>query len=991
MTRSLIDDLRFALRRLRQQPGFAAVAVLTLALGLGANTAIFTLVRGLMFRHLPVERPGELYRLGDDDNCCVNSGLQGSYSLFSFPLYVHLRDHADEFVSLAGFQARTSPIGVRRLGAEFGESYPSKFVSGNYFTTFGVRAAAGRLLTPADDRPDAPPALVMSYDAWTRTFDRDPSTVGATFIVNGKPMTLVGVTAPGFFGDTILPRPAAFWIPLGQEPVINGAQSLITQPAQDWLYAIGRLKPGAAPDSAAAHLSLELEHWLAAQSFVSDRDRATLGQQRIVVVSAAGGVELMRLTFGSSLTLLAVTSAFVLFIATANLANLLLARADRGQAAIRSALGGSTLRLMRQTVTEGVLLALMGGLAGLVVANLGARAMLALAFPGGVARPIAAPETTVWVFAFALSIVTGVLCTAAPAWAMSRTPPIDALRGVGRSGSDRAFVPRRSLAIVQVVLSVVLLSSAGLLGRSLGRLETQPLGFDPVDRLSVKFDPPPMQGAVDRLSAFYAASVHELRRVPGIQQVSYALYSPMEGNNWSSRISIQGRASDPDRPDGSSWNRVGPDYFDTMGTRVVHGRPIDARDTPGGAPVAVVNQTFVQQFLPDADPIGRRVGIGDQAHAGDFEIVGVTEDVKYTGSERPTRPMIFLPAFQTVSYDSPSQQVVQARSLQLGSLVIRTAPGAAGLEGAIRRALARVDPDATVTRVTTFEQQVAGNFGQSRMMARITGAYGLLALGLASLGLYRHHGLRRRPPPSRDRRAHGARRRPRTHRPDGAAGTDRADGRRPDDRTAAGAAGRPGDVGAVVRRHRRRPAHPGRGGHRASRERHDRGPAARAARGIHRPDAGAAARLAAAWTNRSAGARRALIVAERFEPALEQDAIGGGLIGLALAAREFLGRRIDLGRGPLDRLDEAFTARVRAMVGRARADEGVRLRALGGACAAELFREIRRLLRARPLLARLRVVPRVVAGGCRGPGGGPERQNGGRPSAALPPAGQRAQ
>jgi predicted permease len=734
---TLRDDLRLALRRLAHQPGFAAVAILTLALGLGANTAVFTLVHTLMLRSLPVAHPEALYRLGDNGNCCVNSGLQTSYSLFSYRLYEHLRDSLPEFSELAAFQARTENLGVRRSGAALPQSMPGQFVTANYFTMFGVRPAAGRLLQPADDEPGAAPVAVMSARAWAQRYGRDPSVVGATFVVNGRPMTIVGVAAEGFFGDTVRPNPAAIWIPVGQEPAIQGAGSLVDRPGTDWLYAIGRLKPGARPEEVSARATTALRSWLSAQAFVDESDRADIAKQHIPVVPAGGGVALMRIEFSQSLAILFVTSALVLLVACANLANLLLARADRGQAAIRVALGAPVIRLMRQSLTEGVVLALAGGLGGLLVATAGTRALLALAFPGATSLPVdATPSGPVLLFALALAVVTGAVFTAGPAWAMARTRPLAALHGVGRDGQQRSFVPARTLVVVQVALSLVLLAGAGLLATSLGNLQRQPLGFEPAHRLVVHVDPPGLAGEPEAIASLFGRIRERLLRVPGIDAASYALYSPMEGNNWSSGIQISGKTADPEHPFSSSWNRVGPGYFETLGTRVVRGRAIDERDTAAAQHVAVVNEAFVRRFFESDDPIGHRLGIGDPRHSNDFEIVGVTEDVKYSGASRPVRPMIFLPAFQTVAYETAGMRTAQARSLLPGALVVRTVPGARDMDEAIRRALAAVDPDLTVIRLTTLARQVSDNFSMDRLMARLLSFYGLLALALASLGLY---------------------------------------------------------------------------------------------------------------------------------------------------------------------------------------------------------------------------------------------------------------
>ena len=734
----LLDDLRVAFRRFRHQPAFTAVVVLTLAIGLGANTAIFALVDALLLRSLPVERPDELYRIGDRNTCCVNSGLQGSYSLFSFRLMEHLRVNADAFVELAAFQAQQAfTVGVRASGRPRPEALNGQFVSGNYFRMFGVGAAAGRVLQPDDDRPGAPPVVVLSYRAWVR-LGLDPHIVGTAVTVNGTPMTVAGIAAASFYGDTLRPDPTGVWIPLAQEPAMRGSGSLVERADQDWLYAIGRLRAGAAPEQASTRMTAVLQQWLTSQTFLADRDRSRIAEQRIVVTPAGGGVQVIQRQFASPLSWLFLTSAVLLLIATANLANLLLARADRGQVAIRAALGASAGRLMRQAMTEGIVLAVAGALVGLVVAPLATRALIALAFPTAAFVPVSTtPSPAAMLFAIGLAIVTGLLFTGGPAWAMSRTAPLDALSGVGRSGHARSFVPRRSLVIVQVALSFAMIASAALLATSLDNLERQPLGFMPDERLAMRIDPPvPATDDPEVRALFYSRLQRRLQRVPGVASVSYALYGPMEGDNWSSGISIAGRTSDPARPDSSSWNRVGPGYFDTVGTGVLRGRAIDERDVPGGRRVSVVNQAFVRQFMSDADPLGQHVGIGDASHAQDFEIVGVVDDVKYSNASQPVRPMIFLPGFQSGEYADESARNVQGRSMMLRAIVVRTAPGAANIEPALRSAIADVDPNINVLRVLPMATQVSVNFRVERLLARLTSIYGVLALALACLGLY---------------------------------------------------------------------------------------------------------------------------------------------------------------------------------------------------------------------------------------------------------------
>jgi predicted permease len=731
------EDIRFALRRLRQQPGFTAVAVMALALGLGANTAIFTLINSVMLQPLPVTRPHELLRLGDTNNCCVNSGLQTNYSLFSYDMLATFREELTEFTDLAGFQANVTATGIRAAEGGAARSLGAAYVTANYFRMFGVQPALGRLLQPGDDDPGAAPVFVMSHQAWRDQFGADPEAVGRTFYVNGTPLTLIGVAVPEFFGEAVRPNPAALWLPIGQERTIRGANSLVGRPETDWLYAIGRVRTGTPASAVGAHATQVLQSWLQGQTFLRDDNRADIPEQRVTVTSAEAGVQLMRARYGQPLLLLLGMSGLVLLITAANLANLLLARADRGQAAIRSALGAGVGRLIRQSMVEGIVLAVAGALVSLFVAAAATQVILATAFP---ASPLQAfsvtPSVLVMLFSLGLALATGLLFSAAPAWAMARTAPIEALRGSGRNGRDVAFMPRRSLVVVQVTLSLVLLVGAGVLTKSLLRIQSQPLGFDTDGRVVVQVDPPQLAEEPERLAALYDRMRERLRQVPGVTALSYALYSPMEGNNWSSGVTIAGRPPDPESNDTSSWNRVGPDFFETVGTQVVRGRGILPSDTPTSARVAVVNEAFVRRFFPSSEALGRQLGFGGAEHADDYQIVGIVEDVKYTGANAPPRPMVFFPVMQLVEHGSAGWRQTQGRSTLVRSLVLRVAPGTANLEPGVRRALADVHPDLIVTRILPLVDQVNANFRNDRLLAGLTVAYGGLALALAAIGLY---------------------------------------------------------------------------------------------------------------------------------------------------------------------------------------------------------------------------------------------------------------
>ena len=730
---TLVQDVRYGLRMLAKNPAFTAVAVLTLALGIGANTAIFTLVNAVMLKSLPVANPQELYRVGNDDNCCVIGGFQGNWGIYSYSLYQQFRDHTPEFSQMAAFQGGLGDLSVRRGGASRpAEAYAGEFVSGNYFTMFGVSASAGRLIAPTDDRPGAPPVAVMSYRAWQQHFGFDPSVIGATFIINTMPFTVAGIAPPGFFGDTLRSDPPDFWLSLSTEPALNGQYSVLNHADMHWLYIIGRLKPGAQPASVQSELTAEVQHWQGAQPDLTAQNRSELGKQHIVLAPAGGGVaRRLQTDSATGLRLLMAISGLVLLIACANIANLMLARgaARRTETAIRTALGAPRRRLIRQMLTESILLAVLGGAAGLLVAWSGARAILQIAFRGASYVPISPnPSLPVLGFAFAVSLVTGIIFGVAPAWVASRCDPAEALRGAGRSTHDRSSLPRKSLVVLQVALSEVLLIGAGLLTQTLRNLENQKFGFETQGRIIARVDPTLAGYKPEQLHALYQQLRQRLTQIPGVLSAAYSLYSPMQDENWSTDIPIEGRPFD--EWDNASFDRVSPRYFETIGTRLMRGRVITEEDTPASPQVAVINQTFARKYLPNQDPIGKHLGF---LKPSEFEIVGVVEDAKYMDARGPAYPTFFLPFLQKAK--DPKLYWLE-RSQYMGDIELRVAGRPENLNAEVRRTLADIDPNLTVLDMKSLSEQVAQNFNQERLVARLTELFGALALVLACVGLY---------------------------------------------------------------------------------------------------------------------------------------------------------------------------------------------------------------------------------------------------------------
>lgn len=424
---TLIQDFSYALRQLRKTPGFTITAVLTLALGIGANAAIFTLVNAVLLKNLPVVDPSTLIRIGNTTECCENSGTNdnGGYSLFATDDWHYLQKNVPEFEELAAMQAGFSfrPLVVRRDGTqENARSVMGEFVSGNYFRTFGLQPAAGRMLTDADDVSGAPMVAIMSYEAWQHNYASDPSVIGSTFWVNTKPVTIAGIAPKGYYGDRLSSTPPDFYLAIESMPVLANA-TYVHLPDSRWLYIIGRVKPGVAMAPLQAKITgLVRQSFATTKPFSDEQGKRALAKVHVVLSPGGAGIQDMQDSYASKLKLLMWISGLVLLIACANIANLLLVRGmnRRAEMSLRTALGAARTRIIRQLLTESIVLSLIGGIAGLIVAYAGTRMLLTMAFPGAQNVPIdASPSGMVLAFAFGVSLLTGILFGVAPAWITS--------------------------------------------------------------------------------------------------------------------------------------------------------------------------------------------------------------------------------------------------------------------------------------------------------------------------------------------------------------------------------------------------------------------------------------------------------------------------------------------------------------------------------------------------------------------------------------------
>jgi predicted permease len=734
-------DVRYALRQFAKAPGFTATAILTLALGIGATTAIFTLVYAVLLKSLPVVNPEDLYRVGNEENCCVTGGMQDNWTLFSYEQYKQFRDQSTGFEELAAFQAGQSLIGVRRDGSNKpSESYKSEFVSGNYFQTFGILPYMGRAITPNDDRKGAAAVAMMSFRTWQEKFGKDPSVVGAGFVINGQPFTVIGITPPGFFGDRVQSTPQSFYIPLHDEPLISPTGTFLEEASLNWLDLIGRIRPGADTTAMEAQMQVQLRQFLLSPlSKVEERDKPLVAKQVLHFSHGGNGVQMMRDQYQQGLHLLMWVSGFVLLIACANLANLMLVRSAnrQQQTSVRSALGAPRMTLVRQTLTESIVLGVLGGIAGILVAFAGTRVILYLAFRHDPVPIQATPSFPVLGFALAVSLLTGILFGVAPAWLTVKSNPVEALRGANRSTANHGGWAQKSLVVVQAALSVVLLCAAGLLSRSLSNLQHQDFGFVTTNRFIAHVDPQMAGYTPGQLEALYRQLHANLAQIPGVKQVSFSVYSPMEGDNWGEGVYIEGEPPPAagTRDHGASWLRASPGYFDTIGTKMIEGRANSEQDTPGTRNIAVVNRFFEKKYFKDGHAIGKHFS-DDLKHPGYFEIVGVTEDTNYWGPSEKMRPMYFLAQGQQVHSDEPRYEQFQDRSQYLNAIEIETAGNVPGLEMQVRHAISQINADLAVIDFESFAEQVKANFTQQGMIAKLTSFFGILALVLASIGLY---------------------------------------------------------------------------------------------------------------------------------------------------------------------------------------------------------------------------------------------------------------
>ena len=739
----LFKDIRYGFRGLFKRKGFALIAVLTLALGIGANTAIFTLVNAVMLKKLPVYKPEELVLFSDatgEGTSIEDSPRTGVWQLFSYASYEHLLKNNQSFQDIVAVRSGESPLSVRQTDSQANAAVRARghLVTGNYFAVLGVKAMRGRVLTPEDDNPSAPPAAVISHRYWQQQFNSDPNIVGKTLIINGLNFTVAGIAPPEFFGIRVR-RPPDYWLPLSFQPQIELRGDYLTNTQAYWLTPLGRLKPGVTMAQAQANMNLALQQFLTEQagSKLTEERQKGIQNTYITLVSGQGGLSGLRRAYSTPLQMLMAIVGMVLLIACANVGSLLLSRAAsrKSEISLRMALGATRWRIVRQLLTESMLLAIVGGVCGVLLAQWGVTVLVNL-----VARtsPLdTRPDAGVLLFTLGVSIVAGVLFGLVPAVQASRTNLSSAMKEKNRMRTGFLRFNLSSLMVVmQVGLSMVLLTGAGLFARSLVKLQGEDLGFDRNNLLLLEIDPRLAGYKPTELGSLYQQVIDRVGSLPQVRNVSMATYAPLSGTRRTSSIKVTGYVAQPDEDLSVQDILAGPKYAETLGIPLLRGRDIEQRDTPSSQFVAVVNTTFAEHYFKNQNPIGRTFTFDDETDNGkSIEIVGVVGDIKSDDPRDKPDATIYRPILQ-----------IQDGAAFMATIHVRTLSDPAAITNQVRQMINQIDDKLPIFGVTTLNDRLRDNLNQDRLIAQLVSFFSALALILACIGLYgvMAHGVARR-------------------------------------------------------------------------------------------------------------------------------------------------------------------------------------------------------------------------------------------------------
>jgi predicted permease len=722
------QDVRYAARTLRRSPGFTAVAVLSLALGIGANTAIFSVINTLMLRSLPVSHPEQLVEL-----LSRYSG-EPRLSSFSWRHYEHFRDHNQSFSDLLAVSRARFQVTVEGFEPE---TIDGEYVAGNFFTALGVRPALGRVIDGHDDQLGSATAAsaVVSWSYWTNRLHADPAIIGKAIVVSGVPATVVGVAPREFFGLQVGIRPSV-WLPAATEPMLQKPSRRM-----DGTLGVGmlaRLRPGVTIEQALAEMRVLDRYRL--EDFAKSRSAAFARDFTIELEPAAAGFAALRDRFATSLLMLMAVVALLLLIACTNVASLLLARAAvrQHEMALRVSLGAGRVRLVRQVLTESLLLSAMGALIGVALASVGAETLVRIMLSGREFLRLAQrieiqtqPDVQVLVFTATVAVLTAVLFGAVLAWHALTSAPASSLRAhdaAGEARSRRLF--GKSLVVAQVALSVVLLSAASLFVHHLSNLRNQDFGFQRTSLLLGTLDPSKSGYPREQLFSPYQNLLGRLEGIPGVRSVTLSGVTPLSGAGASRFIKVEGFDEDAEARRYVPLNWVGPRYFETFGTPLLSGREFTFADR-GGPPVAIVNQTMARYYFGDRNPIGGRFQLVGPSNSGItgappdqvYEIVGVVGDAKYLDLREVPPRTIYLNAFQELR-------------MFANQLALRTTGRSAAVAGEVRRIVREELKTVPVAEMTTMDDLVDASIVPERVIATLSSFFGGLGASLAALGLY---------------------------------------------------------------------------------------------------------------------------------------------------------------------------------------------------------------------------------------------------------------
>ena len=752
----LLQDVRFAFRMMAKSKLATSILLITLALGIGANTAVFSLINGLMLRSLPVDHPEQLYFFGNDQWYGNRSGglPTGDISLYSYNFFQQLRERNQS--TFDGVTAMSSPqVSVRVALPNSGEPprrYQAGLVDGDFFHVLGVNAILGRVLVADDNVPDKPvPVVVVSYHYWTEKLGHDPAAAGKTLLINGSAFTIIGVTPPEFYGVKLNTQPPDFWFPLNQQSfLMEDHPGWLKADDVYWLDVLGRLKPGVDVHSTQTAITAQMQQIMSsiAGSKISQQKARLIRESHVQLIPGSTGISGLREHFSPRLRVLAILVMLVLTITCLNTANLLLSRATGRQKemAVRLAMGARRGRVIRQLLTESLLLATLGGLLGLVLAIWATKVISTVVF--GI-RPTSfsfAPDLRVLAFTFAVSLLSGIIFGLAPAFRSTKVDLTNDLKDEFRGRTSGAglsrITPAKLLVSTQVVVSLAMLMAAGLFVGSLRKLEDQDLGFVPEQVLTCRLDLATAGYNRDNLPQLYSRLIDRVTELPGVRSVALADSGMLGGSNSTSNISIEGYTPKPDENMDVQHRHVTWNYVQTNGVTLLEGRDISSDDQQESPHVAVVNQAFAQRYFPGQDPVGHSFKLGGPDFASnsnpEMRILGVVKNSKYNSLDEKTPPLAFIPLLQEPFAHNPDDKLSQNnRPYVYGNeLNVRVAGDPNAFSESLRRAIADVDTKIPVFNISTLSERVSDSSHDARAIAQLSGFFGLLALMLAAIGLY---------------------------------------------------------------------------------------------------------------------------------------------------------------------------------------------------------------------------------------------------------------